>query len=145
MITFHTSYEDAFKYVPLSEVKNWIRWIIDLVICESFQDCLNQHFLAFYFKDNLKKMQSFLAHLHKGHPQAKSKSKKLMIETPREPQKLIFGNAISKYGTDGQHGYDASRRVNLSVLKALEFTQTRVLSVLLTRKWMVAFESSYRW
>ena len=60
-------------------------------------------------------MQSFLAHLHKGHPLAISKSKKLTIETPREPRKLIFGNVISKYGTDGIHGYDASRHVNLSV------------------------------
>merc|ERR1711990_832385 len=56
----------------------------------------------------LAKMQSFLAHLHKGHPQAKVKSNKVSIETPREMRKLIFGNVISRYGTDGQHGYNAS-------------------------------------
>jgi len=77
-------------------------------------------------------MQSFLAHLHKGHPQAKVKSNKVSIETPRELvgttsnskityfRKLIFGNVISRYGTDGQHGYDASRRVNLSIDWAFE-------------------------
>ena len=65
-------------------------------------------------------MQSFLAHLHKGHPQAKVKSNKVSIETPREMRKLIFGNVISRYGTDGQHGYDASRRVNLSIDWAFE-------------------------
>ena len=77
-------------------------------------------------------MQSFLAHLHKGHPQAKVKSNKVSIETPRELvgvtsnskityfRKLIFGNVISRYETDGQHGYDASRRVNLSINWAFE-------------------------
>ena len=72
------------------------------------------------FRDRLAKMQSFLAHLHKGHPQAKVKSNKVSIETPREMRKLIFGNVISRYGTDGQHGYDASRRVNLSINWAFE-------------------------
>ena len=72
-------------------------------------------------------MQSFLAHLHKGHPQAKVKSNKVSIETPRELRKLIFGNVISRYGTDGQHGYDASRRVNLWALK---FVRTLRLPVI---------------
>ena len=32
------------RFFFLPEVKNWIRWILDLVICESYHDCLNQHF-----------------------------------------------------------------------------------------------------
>ena len=69
-------------------------------------------------------MQSFLAHLHKGHPHAKTKSNKVTIESPRETQKLIFGNVVSRYGTGGQHGYDASRRVNLSTFEACKFVVT---------------------
>ena len=59
-------------------------------------------------------MQCFLAHLHKNHPKAKTKSKEVFVKAPKEPQILIFGNALSNYGTDGQHGYDPSRHVNLT-------------------------------
>ena len=58
-------------------------------------------------------MQSFLAHLHKEHPNAKSKSKEILIEAPKEPQILIFGNALSNVGADKQYGYNPARNVNL--------------------------------
>ena len=61
-------------------------------------------------------MQSFLADLHKEHPNSRmEKRDRLEIKFPKFPEvpsKLIFGDVISKYGTDGVHGYDASRYVN---------------------------------
>ena len=60
-------------------------------------------------------MQSFLAHLHKGHPYSRKKEGRIEIKFPevnKLPTKLIFGDVVSKYGTDGVHGYDASRYIN---------------------------------
>ena len=61
-------------------------------------------------------MHSFLAHLHKEHPKAKSKSNQILIEAPKEPQMLIFGNALSNVGADEQYGYNLVRHVNLAIL-----------------------------
>ena len=39
------SFRRSWKTISfLPEVQNWIRWILALVICESYHDCLNQHF-----------------------------------------------------------------------------------------------------
>ena len=64
-------------------------------------------------------MQSFLAHLHKEHPKSKKKYGNLRIKSPEVPETLIFGDVVSKYGTDGVHGYDASRY--LLTYQALKF------------------------
>ena len=62
-------------------------------------------------------MHSFLAHLHKEHPKAKPKSfGSILIEAPKEPQILIFGNALSNVGADEQYGYNPVRHVNLAIL-----------------------------
>ena len=56
-------------------------------------------------------MQSFLAHLHKTHPHSREKKGRVEIKFPKLPAKLIFGDVISIYETDGGRGYDASRYV----------------------------------
>ena len=62
-------------------------------------------------------MHSFLAHLHKEHPKAKPKSfGSILIEAPKEPQILIFGNALSNVGADEHYGYNPVRHVNLAIL-----------------------------
>merc|ERR1712168_999533 len=60
-------------------------------------------------RETVLRMQSFLAHMNGRHPGAKEKSRNFILPTPKgnDTNKLVFGKIVSKYGPDGNSGYDA--------------------------------------